>query len=150
MGISQRGTLKKLIEAARHWAGVDAPNPTTALAVDDGVAQGLRAFGVREEDIAQAKQLSANAAIEEPVFEVHEDVWESWLFFLTVQRQWLFVSVGGGFGIRALRHCMNWTGVESMARMSGTRRALWPQLFADLRVIEEAVMKADAEMVKAT
>lgn len=150
MGKRERRPLKKLEAAALHWLGVAKP-PAKPLTVDDGVADGLRKLGVSAEDIAAAQEAAVEPEPDD--FEVHEDAWDAWLFFLTVQRQWVFIpmtrSVGlGGVVVDAVRHGLNWPGIEAMARMSGTRRALWPDLFADLMVIECAVMKALAEAEK--
>jgi hypothetical protein len=102
----------------------------------------LRKLGVREADI-EAEQVAAEAEPVEAAFEVHEDAWESWLFFLQVSRQWVYVVAGGGMGGTAVRQCLNWPGIESMARMSGTPRRQWPGLYADLGLIEEAVLVAE-------
>ena len=112
--------------------------------MDDEYAEGLRKVGVREVDI-EANQATPEAEPFEEAFEVHEDAWESWLFFLTVSRQWVYVVAGGGMGGAAVRQCLNWPAIEAMARMSGTPRRQWPGLCADLLVIEEAVLVAESE-----
>lgn len=110
--------------------------------MDDEFAEGLRKLGVREADI-EAEQVAAEAAPLEAVFEVHEDAWESWLFFLTVSRQWVYLVMNNGMGSVAVRQCLNWPAIEAMARMSGVPRRQWPGLCADLLVIEEAVLVAE-------
>jgi hypothetical protein len=112
--------------------------------VDDEYAEGLRKLGVNEADIA-AQQVAAEAEPVEAAFEVHEDAWESWLFFLQVSRQWVFVVMSNGMGSTAVRQCLNWPAIEALARMSGTPRRQWPGLCADLLVIEEAVLVAECE-----
>ncbi len=92
------------------------------------------------EEKAEAAQVQATAD-----FEVDEDNWDSWLFFLQVDTQWLYVSVQIGWRLVARRAGMNYTGVQSGAVMAGWPRKRWPRLFEDLRLIEEAVLKADAE-----
>lgn len=153
MGSGERGTLKKLIGAARHWLGVDKP-PAKPLAMDAGVLEGLRVFGVSEADIEAAQAHEVGEVADKVAFEVHEDAWESWLFYLKVQRQWVFVpvtrSVGmGGVCVDAVRYSMNWPGVESVARMSGVRRARWAGLLDDLQLIEDAVLQGEAERASA-
>ncbi|UUZ68077.1 DUF1799 domain-containing protein [Polaromonas sp. P2-4] len=150
MGSRERGTLKKLIGAARRWAGADTPPAPTRA--DPNVTEGLRRMGVSEEDIeamlAQQQEWEAEAARQSGFsedFEIYEDNWESWLFFVTVQTQWHYAARDMG----ARRVGLNYPGVESGARMAGKPRAKWPSLFADLQVMELAVLAADAEMADA-
>lgn len=102
-----------------------------------------------EADI-EALQAQDREALEQSVadvdFEVHPDNWDSWLFFLTVQTQWLYAASAMG----AQRVGLSYAGVESGARMSGRPRHRWPALLADLKVIEVAVLQADAEMADAS
>jgi hypothetical protein len=112
--------------------------------MDANVAEGFRKFGMSEAEIEalQEKDREALAQAQEAAdFDVYEDNEESWLFFLAVQTQWIYAS--GGMGWQ--RMGMNFTGVESGARMAGRPRSTWPALFADLRGIEHAVLQADAE-----
>lgn len=146
MGVGERGALKKLKEAALHWAR-PSKHPAKALTVDEDVAKGLRRIGVSEADIETQRRAREQPELERESFEVHEDCWDSWLFFLQVSRQWQFVPVSNGVSTGAVRQCLNWPGIESMARMSGKRRSLWPALFADLQEIEEAVLVSDAEVL---
>jgi hypothetical protein len=122
---------------------VDKPPAAKSITVDDGVASGLRAMGVSEADIeaAQAAEVTEAAPVVDG-FEVYEDCWESVLFFLAVQTQWVWSS--GGMGAPQ-REGLSYPGVESAARLGGVRRALWPALFADLRVMELAVLNAQGE-----
>jgi hypothetical protein len=145
LGNGERSTLKKLKGAARSWLGVDKPPAAKPITVDDDVAEGMRAMGASEACI-EAEQ-KANAAAAPPVdmdFEVYEDCWESVMFFLAVQTQWVWV--GGGME-RPRREGLSYPGVESAARLGGVRRSLWPALFADLRVIELEVLAAQGDAV---
>ena len=136
---------KKLETAALRWLGVAKPK-AKALTVNDSAAEGLRRFGVSEAQIAaQRGQEPEAGADDDEVFEVYEDGWDSWLVFLKVQRQWLFVPVSKGFGTSARRYSMNWPGVEAVFRLAGIRRALWPELFADLQLIERTVLEAESD-----
>lgn len=90
----------------------------------------------REHEAQQAEQQGHGA-----FYEVHEDAWDSWLMFLKVQNQWHFVS----FKNHARRTGLNYVAVESVIRLALTPRRDWPALLGDMRVIEEAVLEADAE-----
>ena len=83
----------------------------------------------------------AQATTSEDV-EVPDDIWESWKVFLSVQTQWSWVS--GGLGA-ARRVALDYTRVESGLRLQGLPRGRWPQVFEDLREIEQAVLSADHE-----
>lgn len=102
-------------------------------------------MGVSEEDIkAMLDQQASNAAAQSGQdFEIYDDNWDSWLFYLAVQTQWVYVS-----GMCVQRIGLNYMGVESAARMSAKPRSTWPALLADLQVIELAVLEADAEMAE--
>jgi hypothetical protein len=141
LGNGEWGARKKLEAAALHWTqgGKPAAQP---VRVDDGVAKGLRRLGVNEADIERAQASEVQAAKDED-FEVHEDCWENWQFFMRVKREWVYVSVTTGLGAMAVRTGLNWPGIESVVRLSGIKRAQWAQLVDDLMVIQEAVLKAD-------
>lgn len=143
LGVGERGTHKKLVGAARHWAGADAP-PRAAAAVDEGVIEGLRFFGASEEDIAREaakRQVQEQAEAE---FEVYADCWDSLQAFLMVQTNWLYRTVG--FGSQRVGLCRS--AMESTLRMAGIPRLQWQALFADMRVMELAVLRADVEMAE--
>ena len=112
--------------------------------MDDEFAEGLRKVGVRSAYIEAGREAPEAEPVEAD-FEVHEDAWESWLFFLSVSRQWVYVVMGNAMGSVAVRQCLNWPAIEALARMSGTPRNKWPGLCADLLVIEEAVLVAESE-----
>lgn len=116
---------------------------TAALVVDEGVAEGLRRFGVSEEDIAA--QMGTGTEPEEDAFEVHADAWDSWKFFLKVQRQWVFVPVSAGMGVSSQRMSLNWNGVRALILLTGIKRKRWEGLTDDLLLIEETVLKAEQE-----
>lgn len=123
--------------------------------MDDHVVAGMRHVGIREEDIqaALATQASELERAGQPLeggedYEVHEDAWEGWLFFLRVQSQWLYKTAGwismGAMQFETRRSGLNRAGVESTARLGGYPRSTWPQLLADIEVIERAILDADA------
>ncbi|CAM8626993.1 Bacteriophage TLS, TfmB [Comamonadaceae bacterium] len=151
MGNSERSPHKKLIEAARYWAGADQPNAAPAIAVDDNVAQGLRRVGVSEEDIAKLTG-AQEAAAQALDFEVYEDCWESVQFFLKVQTQWCWKTSGHSAGLGSLvfseKAGLNYPAVESVMRMEMVPRRKQAALLADLREMELAVLAAEAEIAK--
>lgn len=149
-----RGALKKLVGAARHWCGADQPPDAPAAAVDENVAAGLRAMGVSAEDIAaelerQAAQTEAAEQAARPLgfeadFEVHEDCWESVLFFLRVQTQWRHK------GMEGRRAGLDNTAVEATMRLAGVKAKGRAALLEDLQVMEKAVLQADFEKAEAS
>jgi hypothetical protein len=124
--------------------GVDE-RPVRTFVVDEGVAAGLRVMGVSEADIAAA------AADERPAplvdFEVYADCWDSVMLFDSLGTQWVWVAVVGLGSTPAVRSGLNYAAVESAMRMKGIRRALWPDLLADLQVMEHAVLEAEKELL---
>lgn len=108
----------------------------------------MRRMGASEADIelvvAQSGQADSTTPVDDDC-EVHPDCWESVMFFLMVQTQWVYRSVTTAMGSWSVRAGLNYPGVESAARLSGLRRPQLAELFADLRVIELEVLRADAE-----
>lgn len=120
--------------------------------MDDGLVQSLRLAGATEADIAQVVAERGEATPDDPdeddaddarAFAVEPDNWDNWLIFLAVSTQWVWVSSGM---TDAARVALNNPGVESGLRMMRIKRKRWPAVFADLRVIEQAVLVADNEM----
>lgn len=102
-------------------------------------------MGASDADIEQVTQAGLRAAAEKAAredFEVHADNWEAWLFFLSVQTQWVFASNGMG----AQRAGLNYPGVESGARMQRIPMRRWPELFEAVHAVELAVLAADEEL----
>lgn len=131
------------MEAARHWAQLSAgpPKKATPITVDDGMARVMRQAGATDEQIAQARAELAPPTPEKPdVFEVHPDNWDSWLFFLSVQTQWIFA------GMDRARMGLCWQGVEASARMRGVRGKRLQGFADDLVLIEGEVLKTEREL----
>lgn len=114
--------------------------------------QSLRLAGATEADIAQVVAERGEATPDDPdeddaddarAFAVEPDNWDNWLIFLAVSTQWVWVSSGMTDAARA---ALNYPGVESGLRMMRIKRKRWPAVFADLRVIEQAVLVAGNEM----
>ena len=106
-------------------------------------------MGVSEEDIeamlAQQAEREAETARQAGIaedFEIYEDNWDSWQFFLVVQTQWVFRGMSGQ------RSGLNYAGVESGMRLSGLPRVRWPAVLTDLRTLEYGVLEADAELAE--
>lgn len=107
-------------------------------------------------DAARAAALAASAAVAEPpAFEVWEENWDTFLFFLHLRNQWAKVVLtysvpvpGGGTCTvsESRRDCLPIERVESAARMRGVPRSRWPQLLADVMAMEAAVLEKDAEL----
>lgn len=115
------------------------------------MAEGMRRMGFGDADIARARSERAGgaaAAGEPDDFEVHEDCWESWQFFLQVQRLWVFLPVRAGFGMSAVRWCLDWTMVRSVVMLSRLPPKRWESLTDDLMTIERAVLRAEADQKK--
>lgn len=130
--------------------GADKPAPgAQPLQVDEGLRKSLRAAGASPQDIeavvAERGAAKAKTAADEEAeaFAVEPDNWDNWLIFLSVSTQWVWASFGMG---GAARVALNLPGVESGLRMQGIKRKRWPAVFADLRVIEQAVLVAENEM----
>lgn len=115
-----------------------------AATVDEGVIEGLRRMGASAQDIEaaqaqmeQARRVQADA----DDFEVHADNWDAWMFFLSVQTQWVFASSG----LVAQRVAMNYPGVESAARLQRIPQRQWPELFEAVQAVELTVLAVDAK-----
>jgi hypothetical protein len=117
--------------------GADAPTKQQ-IQLDANVLRGLEVFGVSAQCI---DALRAREKQEANDFEVYGDCWESVMFFLMVQTQWIYCAAGWG----ARRAGLNFSGIESALRISGTARSKWSALFIDLKEIETAVLLADQE-----
>ena len=112
------------------------------------MADGMRRMGFGEDDIARAaseRAGSASAGSEPADFEVHEDCWQSWQFFLQVQRLWVFVPISSGMSVKAQRWSLAWTQVRAMVMLRRLPPRQWNELVDDLLVIERAVLRAEAE-----
>lgn len=133
MGNGVGCTRKKLEAAALHWAGLDAVPEVVAAKVDGGVIAQLAFFGFEVGGLTpegDGKKL-------EPVCEVWEENWASLDFFCAVATQWTYTS-----GMTVQRMGLDYACCESTARALGVR---WRDRFADLRLMEAAVLKGERE-----
>lgn len=133
---------------------------------------GLRAIGVPERQIAQIAQAqqskaSAGQAQQAPAagsptrspscsrdFEVWDENWDVWTFFLAVDTQWLTETLGevaGKLGslqgrVFTRRTALSAVGVESSARLMGVSARRLRRYWPDLLVIQQAVVVAEARL----
>ena len=114
------------------------------IGLDRNIIDGYRALGAPPDVIAELEQaLQEQEQAEEEsrsLCQIHEDNWRPWLFFLSVETQWIYRGIDGR------RAGLNATAIEASARMQGILRPRRQrELLADLRIIEAAVLEADAK-----
>ena len=104
------------------------------MQIDDSVIRSLKKSGAPQEVIDAAKKKSKP---NEEVFEVWEDNWESFLFFLDVSNQWFVES---GFNEREYLG-LNYPSIESIIRtFQPVKKNKRQGLYRDLRTIELAAL----------
>lgn len=125
--MARRGQPKKLTDAARHWAGANAPR--------GDVAADLRAQGIPEEALATLPEPSDPDC---DVCEVWEDNWPAVLAFLACQTQWRreFAGMSG---------VLVWQGLDypaliSVIRLHGHRGQSALAIFEQVQVMEGAAL----------
>lgn len=111
------GQAKKLIDAARHWAGGG---------VKDDMAADLAVMGALPE-ITEAVQEDSPARN----FEVWEENWPTISMFMKLQTQWV-PSAGGLLGL-------NYQSVEFLFRIEGVVKQR--EMMADLQTMEVAALE---------
>jgi len=98
-------------------------------------------MGATDEEVQQARAERGGeqeaADEEQDAFEVYEDNWEDWMFFLRVQTQWVRAGLDGH------RACLNWAGIAAFAAMAGVRHRRLARRTEALCVIEKAVLRED-------
>lgn len=147
------GEVKKLIEAARYWAGerlLPAGAPSSSkFSVDLAIVDQLKEVGAPPEVIQAALDQANDAVVEEGEEEEDFFVWlESWpdlLFFLSLRGQWNLVCSPMGMLIR--------TGLPNSAVQSAMELLRTPDrkrkaLFQVINQMEEAVLEVDRERLK--
>ncbi|MEX3951976.1 DUF1799 domain-containing protein [Paraburkholderia sp. EG287B] len=122
---------KKLIGAARKWAGV-APDDG---GIDDGVASALAAFGARQVDVDSARERAR-----ESDFEVYPDNWETVQVFLALGTQWRAIAVSTMASARVLQTGIDYGAIDPVFRLLGVARKRRAAVFEKLRVMEEAAL----------
>mgnify|MGYP001413433191 CR=1 FL=1 len=116
----ERGAPKKLVAAARHWAAGGAADDGSAAEAD------LVAFG-----------LDAEAPAPE-VCEIWEENWSVLELFCACSTQWRVAPMGGLIGL-------DYAGVEAAMRMRRLPEPDWPELLADLQVMEREALAVFGE-----
>lgn len=147
MGIGWGCSLKKLELAARYWTGEGEDTTAPSITIDTSLEKSLLFFGMSQADIdaQREKEKGSSNTAEKLDCEIHQDNWDSVMFFLKVQTQWVHAS--GGIG--AVRVGLNHPAVESNMRMRGIKRSQQQALMDDLLVMELAVLDVDSERAKA-
>lgn len=87
--------------------------------------------------IAAARRNLSGEDEQDAVFELWQENWDSWLFFLAVSTQWTVVAGMGGIVYVNLNHC----AIESNMNMRGIGRNMRAKLCDDLLVIERAALQ---------
>jgi hypothetical protein len=118
-------STKKLIDAARRWAGVAIDDSR----VDAGVAAALAAFGAREQQA-------------ENDFEVYPENWRAVQVFLALSTQWRTVAISTMTKARIVHTGLDYAAIETVFRMMGVRPKRRAAIFQKLRVMEEAALDA--------
>lgn len=98
----------------------------------------MRQWNATPESLALAEQLRDRQRGSPDDFEVWEENWDHWLFFLQVSTQWLYA------GFEGARGSLNLAGVEVVARAVGVRGKAWAEQLKALLVIEREVLEVDA------
>lgn len=99
----------------------------------------MRQWKATAESIEMAEKLRRQQMGDVEVFDVWEENWEAWMFFLDVSPQWIYA------GMSAQRVGLNWPSIEVVARAVGWRRRRWRELVEALLVVERAVLIAESE-----
>lgn len=103
------------------------------------MAEGMRRMGASDEAIAaaSAERPEEEADEEQGFFEVYEDNWDAWEFFLRVQHQWVHA------GMDRARVQLNWAGIAAWAGMALIGRRRLARQVQALEFIERAVLQED-------
>ncbi len=107
-------------------------------------------MGAPDEVIEAAEQRLQAAKDATEVYGVWADNWDTWLLYLTVQTQWTYLPIQTANHIELRRISLHYPGIESHFRLARLPRADWPARWADLQLIERAVLAADAETTSPT
>lgn len=136
MGIVSRRPVgcaaKKLIEAARHWAGA-SPHE---FQVDEGVVDALAAFGARQGDVDAARERGTKND-----FEVLPPNWNAVQLFLALTTQWRCVGLGTMTRSQIVRTGIDYVAVEPVMRVMGIKRRRQREAFEQLQVMEHAALE---------
>lgn len=98
--------------------------------------------GAPQDVIDEARERAA-AATKVEVFEIWEDCWDAWMFFVSLSGQWSYAAVGMGGSFRT---GLPFDRVHAAMLMHPIKRGDRAQLFADIKVMEAGVRAADREL----
>jgi hypothetical protein len=131
VGSPPGGAAKKLIGAARHWAGGGQGDFTP----DQGVIDALIATGAPQHIIDLAKAGTGSCSSDYELWPENEEAVD---VFLELSTSWDWVTPGMG---KAARAGLRSTEIESTLRMLGYRGARRAELFRDIRIMERAALE---------
>lgn len=108
------------------------------MVVDEATIERMQRYGASEEVLAEMRAQMAEANGLQDC-EVWPENWRTWQFFLSVGSLWHRAGMDG-------RRCaLDWPGVEVVARARGLAGRAWRQLVDDLLLIQDTVLKVDAD-----
>lgn len=108
------------------------------MVVDEATIARMQRYGASEEVLAEMRAQMAEANGLQDC-EVWPENWRTWQFFQAVGSLWHRAGMDG-------RRCaLDWPGVEVVARARGLAGRAWRQLVDDLLLIQDTVLKVDAE-----
>lgn len=139
MEAQRRRQRKKLIDAARWWAGIRDIAPG-AFEPDYSVLEAMDAWGAPQDEIDQVRtQLdqAAQPTSDEP-FGVYAENWGPVMAFCALGARWQYAAMAGQ------RTGLDWAGVEAWIDRH-VRRRRRRSLSTDLQTMERAVLHADRE-----
>lgn len=111
------------------------------MAVDASIVEGMRAFGASAEDIEAAEAQIQPEDDSHEHFGLYAENVQTFERFHALRTQWRHA----GFG--AARTGFDYAGVQAWMQFAVPKKER-QQLFADLQVMESAVLTADAELMK--
>lgn len=130
MGKRYKTARKKLIEAARYWAGGDKNEQS--IRVDQDVKDGLRMANAPQEVIDQSLHA---ASVDVPHdLEISPENWLSVTLFFSLSTQWMISDLGQYIGIR-------YESLESSMNMCNINQRRRPSVFEDIRIMESEALK---------
>lgn len=113
------------------------------MAVDASIVEGMRAFGASAEDIEAAEAQIQPEDDSHEHFGLYAENVQTFERFCALHTQWRQVGVG----LQAFRIGLDYAGVCAWMQFAVPKKERL-QLFADLQVMESAVLTADAELMK--
>jgi hypothetical protein len=130
LGKRYQVTRKKLIEAARYWAGGDKKGQS--VRIDQDVIDGLKMANAPQEVIDQAL-LHASADAPQDL-EIDPRNWLSVTLFFSISTQWMISDSGQHIGIR-------YESLESSMNMCNINQRRRPAVFEDIRIMEGEALR---------